>query len=269
MKKFYIIYETKNIVNGKKYIGCHMTNDINDGYLGSGKLLKKSILKYGIQNFKRNIICFCKNEIEMLEKESEIVNEYIVNSKDYYNLQLGGGSNFSHINNNLDIYRHYFKNKVIVNDENGEKISIDKKDIKWISGELKPYNIGKILCKDKNDRALIVDENDERWLNGELVGINNDKHLVRNVRGECFIVDINDERLKNGEFVSFWLGRKHKEETKRKIGEKNSINQLGEKNSQYGTCWIYDKNSGENKKIKKCDINKWVSNGWSPGRKMK
>ena len=60
-----------------------------------------------------------------------------------------------------------------------------------------------------------------------------------------------------------WTGKKHKEETKKLIGEKNSINQLGNKNSQFGTCWIT--NGNENKKIKKDNE---IPNGWKIGRKI-
>ena len=43
--------------------------------------------------------------------------------------------------------------------------------------------------------------------------------------------------------------------------------QQGEKNSQFGTCWIH--NNNENKKIKKEQLKEYISNGWIKGRKMK
>lgn len=61
-----------------------------------------------------------------------------------------------------------------------------------------------------------------------------------------------------------WTGKTHKEESKRKIGEANSIKQKGDGNSQFGTCWIT--NGTENKKIKKTDE---LPKGWSFGRILK
>ena len=46
-----IIYKTTCLINNKIYIGQHCT-DAEDGYLGSGDLIKKAILKYGKHNFK-------------------------------------------------------------------------------------------------------------------------------------------------------------------------------------------------------------------------
>jgi hypothetical protein len=61
-----------------------------------------------------------------------------------------------------------------------------------------------------------------------------------------------------------WQGKKHSDETKKKIGQKTSIIQQGSKNSQYGTCWIT--NGSKNKKIKKEDIELWVNKGYYKGR---
>jgi hypothetical protein len=43
----FIVYETTNKINGKIYVGCHKIDDVNDDYLGSGKLLMEDIEKYG------------------------------------------------------------------------------------------------------------------------------------------------------------------------------------------------------------------------------
>ena len=43
--------------------------------------------------------------------------------------------------------------------------------------------------------------------------------------------------------------------------------QQGEKNSQYGTCWVMKDN--ENKKIKKEELDTYIQMGWIKGRKIK
>ncbi|MEX0596844.1 MAG: GIY-YIG nuclease family protein, partial [Candidatus Paceibacterota bacterium] len=73
--KYYTVYKTTNLINDKIYIGIHETKNLNDNYLGSGKLLKRAIEKYGSQNFKREYLFIFDNKEEQLAKEKELVTE--------------------------------------------------------------------------------------------------------------------------------------------------------------------------------------------------
>lgn len=86
---YYIIYKTTNCVNNKYYIGCHHTNDLNDGYMGSGKHLRYAIKKYGADKFKFEILHFLNTKEEMFELERKLVNEDLVKDVNSYNLKIG------------------------------------------------------------------------------------------------------------------------------------------------------------------------------------
>ena len=95
---FYTIYKITNKLNGKIYVGKHQTKDLNDGYMGSGKLLRRAIAKYGIENFKKEILFQFDSETEMNSKEAELVTEEFCLREDTYNLCEGGHGGFGYIN---------------------------------------------------------------------------------------------------------------------------------------------------------------------------
>jgi group I intron endonuclease len=68
-----VIYKTINLVNNKFYVGKDKKN--NPRYLGSGKILKNAIKKYGVDNFKKEILESCKTEDELNEREIFWINE--------------------------------------------------------------------------------------------------------------------------------------------------------------------------------------------------
>jgi hypothetical protein len=90
LKKYHFLYKTTNLLNNKFYIGIHSTNNLNDGYLGSGKKLKRSINKYGKENFKIEILEFFDRRELLVDREKEIVNEDLIRDVNCMNLKPGG-----------------------------------------------------------------------------------------------------------------------------------------------------------------------------------
>lgn len=89
-KKYHFIYKTTNLLNGKYYIGMHSTDDLGDGYIGSGKRLRYSINKYGAKNHSREILEFVESREELKKREEEIVTINEIAKKDCMNLKVGG-----------------------------------------------------------------------------------------------------------------------------------------------------------------------------------
>lgn len=107
MRSFYTVYKTTNCINGKTYIGKHKTRDLNDDYLGSGKMLKNAIKKYGKENFQKEILFVFNTEIEANQAEEMLVEM----GPQSYNLKRGGEGGFDYIlanglNDNREFMKH-------------------------------------------------------------------------------------------------------------------------------------------------------------------
>jgi hypothetical protein len=68
----------------------HSTNNLEDGYLGSGKRIRYSINKYGKENHKIEILEFLPSREELIIREKEIVNEELLANSQCINLCIGG-----------------------------------------------------------------------------------------------------------------------------------------------------------------------------------
>ncbi len=84
------IYETTCNVTGRWYIGMHSTTKLDDGYMGSGTVLRHSIRKYGVENHTKEILEFLPSREELIIREREIVNKELISDGKCMNLKEGG-----------------------------------------------------------------------------------------------------------------------------------------------------------------------------------
>lgn len=214
---FYIVYEITNLINDKTYIGCHKTDDIEDDYMGSGKILNRAMLKYGVGNFKREILEVFDSSAEMFELESELVNDDFVKRDDTYNLKMGGFGGFDYINASS-------LNNSANNGSLGGKQS-------------------QRLRRDDPDK-ISAHAARSRWRMKEF------------------------HRAGKASYDNF-EGMTHTDASKRKMSTSSKGTQTGTSNSQYGTCWVYNLELTESKKINAVDLDIWIDRGWLKGRKLK
>ena len=217
-KKYNYLYKITNLINGKFYYGIHSTDNLNDGYMGSGTCLHEAYNKYGIENFQKEILEFRDTRKEIFDLEKEIVNNELVKNHKCYNITIGGKG--------LSLGFFIAYDKI-------EKINkqITQKDFDTNPDRYQGCSSGKV--------PVLID--------GEY------KHI------SC-------EEYSKGEYQTVWSGKHHSEETKQKMSD-SAKERKGEKNSQYGTCWIIKNN--EIKKIKKEELDNYLCDGWKKGRTNK
>ena len=106
---YHFIYKTTNLKNGKYYIGMHSTSNLNDGYLGSGDRLRRSVRKHGKENLKLEILEFFDDRESLVKRERELVNEEVIKDAMCMNLMIGGKGGF--ISDKQQKYRSICANK--------------------------------------------------------------------------------------------------------------------------------------------------------------
>lgn len=104
--KYHFIYKVTCLLNGKFYIGMHSTSNLEDGYMGSGKRIRYSLNKHGIANHKIEHLEFFENRTELKQRETELVNESLLQDPLCMNLKVGGEGGWGHIINNPDESRN-------------------------------------------------------------------------------------------------------------------------------------------------------------------
>jgi hypothetical protein len=88
------IYKTTCNVTGKWYVGMHSTSNENDGYMGSGLRLRRSIRKYGAENHIKEIIEYLPTREELSLREQEIITKELISEDLCMNLVIGGQGGF-------------------------------------------------------------------------------------------------------------------------------------------------------------------------------
>jgi hypothetical protein len=93
-KTIHYLYRTTCLVTDRYYIGMHSTHNLDDGYMGSGKRLKASLRKHGVDNHKKEIIEFFESRDLLIEAEKTAITPEMITDRNCMNLMGGGKGGF-------------------------------------------------------------------------------------------------------------------------------------------------------------------------------
>ncbi len=174
----------------------------------------------------------------------------------------------------------YAINKYGKENFNKEVLQFFKSREELIKGEIEMVNetlINDQLCmnlKPGGRGGFCNEEHKNKWIKtGQKIGL-----IVIKFKRQYDIVWIHKNALNMSKSIKLaikkgnlkipnWTGKKHKDATKLKMSLKAKL-RIGDKNNMFNTCWIFNKTTNENKKIKKEELENNISLGWIKGRKM-
>lgn len=186
----YYLYEIKNNINGKLYLGVHKTSNIDDGYMGSGKRIKTAITKYGVENFTKTILEYFVSTSDMYAREAEVITEDFVNRDDVYNLRVGGKGGWDYLDKTG-------ANKI--GRKNADIVMEQKYGPNWRS------HLGKLASSGITDKSL-----EKRRITRIVRGIKSDSSSmntqdVNERRKETFKRIGHSKGAANSQFGSMWI----------------------------------------------------------------
>ncbi len=263
------VYEIKNIIDDKIYVGKHSTENIDDGYMGSGKLLNRAIRKYGIENFRKTIIKHFKTAEEAFEFEKQLVNEEFIKDARTYNLAMGGkGGNIHPVNGNARKIMSFAIKEAWKNVDFRKRVSqCSTKTVERLRKE------GKWKAGWKG--GIHSEETKKR------IGIANSKHQAGKGNSQFGTIWITHQeekqtqKIKKEEFVTYqklgWIkGRKVDLQSKIVDSKKERIWHLHTQETKLkmsNFCWMSNQNLNQVKKVRKDEIEIHLKHGWIRGRK--
>lgn len=94
-KKFNYFYKITNLINNKFYYGIRSCNcnPEDDPYMGSGFRLHRAYVKYGINNFEKEVLRILPTREDAEDLEAWIVDDILVRDPNCYNIARGGTKN--------------------------------------------------------------------------------------------------------------------------------------------------------------------------------
>lgn len=204
-KKLHYIYKTTCCITNRFYYGMHSTNNLEDGYIGSGQKLWHSINKHGRENHSIEILEYYDDRKSLKSREKELVNDDMLKDPMCMNLRIGGEGGGGFFNKEHAKKFHQAGGRKVWNDFHKKNIERAKKDLqfraKWNN------SISKSLKGNRNTLGMNHSKESKEKMSKSQLGSNNSQY------GTCWITNESEnKKIYKGDLIpeGWRLGRKIK-----------------------------------------------------------
>lgn len=189
---FGYIYKTTNLINGKIYIGKKISKKFKPNYYGGGKNIRRAIKKYGLENFKVEMIATVLTDNKELSNiEIDLIKVFKSRNKRIgYNITIGGEGR---VGMKLSLKQRKLLSEAAIRRNTGNSWGKHSDETKKRISE---FNRGKVMSESAKERISIANKGHKR-------------NVGRKQSEDTQIKKV-ETRTKNGLL-------KHTEETKKKL----------------------------------------------------
>lgn len=275
---FGVIYKITNLINNKIYIGQKVNLSKFNNYWGLGNYIKRSIKKYGKENFKKEILEYTYSKQELDELEVYYIWEFNSNNKEIgYNQTIGNESKYGCCHSddtknkikfktkerlkNKENHWHYKKGtspEIMEKIKKGIKNFHEKKnkDISnYFSNILKKFALKKFTLKEVKNLL----HNDSKY-NGRIIAEDYRK-IYYEINNMTLI-----QHKKHIDAINKIADKKRGRKMSQDFCQKMRINNLGKNNPMYGSKYKWINNTKLNKRCSLNELNNFLNKGWKLGK---
>ena len=248
----YYTYRTENLLNGKYYLGKRSFRHkhvYRDSYLGSGSILRKEIVIYGKEHFKKEILNFYDTAEELNEAERLLVTREVIDDDMSYNIILGGtGFTTEEDYINLRKIMSYVTNQPEYKLKMSQVIN---------SPEVKEKMITSI-------KRTMADQEWKLWFSAIQKEVQNrPEEKERNSKAQKIAQNRPDVKEKKSKIMKQLYSENLEVKSRHKDACNTNAFREAQRKDKLGTKFV--NNGLEMKRVQQNDVEKYINNGWELG----
>ena len=184
-RKFHFVYKTTRF-DGKYYIGVHSTDDLEDGYMGSGTYIGRSLKKHGRDKHVTEILQHCASRDGAFDLECRLVTEQALQEPLCMNTIKGGRQHGGRVYGVTEETRQKISDSMKAHHQSEAGLQTKQRLSEYHTGKKRPPEVGtKISARFKGQIRPALPEEHRKNISKALVGKAKPPSTVEKMKAAC------------------------------------------------------------------------------------